>query len=123
MGLGPHGTSLLARMGRSTDPISLEALILDREARGQARMIARIRHAEKHKAKVKPLAPVEAMYKEPGKEHERWWIWTGEKPLNFRRKDGVVILFTLGGAYSSQTLREAGFKLPKLPSKKERKAG
>ena len=113
MGLGPHGTFLLARMGRSASPISLEALILDREARGQARMIARIQYAKKHKAKVKPLAPVEAMYKKPGKLHQRWWVWIGETILSKELYKDV--------AYTSEAIRAAGFKLPKLPTKGDKK--
>lgn len=111
MGLGPHRTSLLERVGKPTGPISLEALIMDREARGQARMIARIRHATKHKAKVKPLAPVEPTIKIKGQD--RCWFWVGETILSKE-------LFK-GYNYTTTFIRSAGFKLPRLSPKKEKK--
>src|SRR3990167_915592 len=113
MGLGPHGTSLLARMGRSASPISLEALILDREARGQARMIARIQYARKHKAKVKPLAPVVPYSKRKGEEREREWIGETIESKNLYK----------GAIYSDRYIRAAGFRLPKLPIKGSKKDG
>lgn len=106
MGLGPHSSSLLKRASRSAEPISLLEVQADQGYRSRARIAARISHAAKHKAKVKPLAPVEETdYKLP-ETNERLWKWTGEqRPAK---------LIPLGWFYTSVELRNAGFKLPKL---------
>ena len=100
-------------MGKPTGPITLEALIMDRESRSQARMIARIQYTKKHKAKVKPLAPVIPYSKRKGEEREREWIGENIESKNLYK----------GSVYSDSYIRKQGFKLPKLPPKKERKDG
>lgn len=113
MGLGPHGTSLLKRLGKSTEPSELLEIQLDQIARGEARKLARIRYGMKHKAKVKPLAPVEETNEGKVNKGERLWEWVGE---TIASKE----LFA-GQLYSSGFIRKVGFKLPKLQKLKGKK--
>ena len=87
----------------------LEVLI-DQRRRGDARRLARIRYATKHKVAKKPLAPVEAWShttKDENGRVVRWWKWTGVQTERF----------FAGELYTSAELRAAGFKLPKLKPK------
>lgn len=83
--------------------------MLNQATRGEARKLARIRYGMKHKAKIKPLAPVEeTTLKEPISK-ARYWRWVGEiMPLK-----GLVP----GELYIAGELRVAGFKLPRLKCK------
>jgi hypothetical protein len=109
MGLGPHGSSLLQRLGRSMEPPELLAIVMDQASRGEARKLARIRYGMKHKAKVKPLAPVEETWMKDIVTGEHLWIWLGE---NLISKGLLVNLL-----YRASFIRKAGFKLPKLKGK------
>ena len=116
MELGPQGTSLLQRLGKEPDPPEALRIALDQAERSETRRLARIRYGAKHKAKVKPLAPVE----ERGitiinGEKKRMWAWVGEKlPAKLT---SILMPNASEVIYSSEELREAGFKLPKLKRK------
>jgi hypothetical protein len=109
MGLGPHGSSLLQRLGRSTEPPELLEIVLDQSSRNEARKLARIRYGMKHKAKVKPLAPVEESSIKSTPEGKRCWVWIGE--------DIPSKALEQAGFYTSDYIRSMGFKLPKLKGK------
>jgi len=111
MGLGPHGSSLLERLGRPTEPGGDTLWIqIDQQERGEARMQARIRHQQKHKTPKKPEAPVRPLeYKIEGKRH---WLWEGE---DIPSKE----LFRTCH-YSPERIRAAGFKLPRLQKQKKK---
>ena len=110
MGLGPHGASLQARVGRRTETMGELELLVDQRDRGEARMRARIRHAAKHRTPAKPLAPVEEtdskIAVDFGRRQARLWIWRGEAIPS----KGLVA----GEPYRGDEIRNAGFKLPKL---------
>lgn len=102
-GLGPNNSSLLERTGHAFE-MTLDWLEMDRQERGQARKVAAIKWAMKHKKQSKPLAPVEeSSVKRLGK---RLWIWLGED--NGMKK---------GELYGADVIRGYGFKLPKLKKK------
>lgn len=110
MGMGPKGTSLLARLGRPTEPLGDTLWIqIDQQERGEARMRARIRYGEKHKTPKKPLAPVEQTNEKHPGDGARLWKWIGEEIAS----KGLLP----GDLYASDQIREAGFKTPKLTKK------
>ena len=109
MGLGPHGTSLLQRVGRPTEPPGAFELSIEQSNRTEARKEARIRYARKHKAKVKPMAPVEETNVKDMSTKERWWRWIGENITS----QGIETL----SYYTGKQIRKAGFKLPRLQKK------
>lgn len=111
MGLGPHGSSLLARLGKVPgltwpEPFSMQMEQIDRQ---EARRDAAIRHAMKHKTPAKPLAPVAPLPKVKGLP--RRWEWTGESMPS----KGLI----QGLEYDTDVIREAGFKLPAIGGKKK----
>lgn len=111
MGLGPGGKScLLDRVGRGTLPTE-DWIAMEQTERGDARRLARIRHAMKHKAVKKPEAPVEAVEKAIG--IERQWTWIGESIGSKGLLHGKI--------YIGAEVRKAGFRLPKLKKKKKAK--
>jgi hypothetical protein len=83
---------------------------MEQMERTEQRKAARVRYALKHKAKVKPLAPVEQV-DHKGLEGKRIWTWQGEDIASKTLFHGCV--------YTSERIRKEGFKLPKL--KKEGK--
>lgn len=104
MGLGPGGTGLMERLGLAVP--SSDWLLIERQERGELRRQARIRHAGKTKAKVKPLAPVADAGKPKGQE--RQWKWEGES----------VGEMTMGSLWTTSQLRAKGFKLPTVGKRK-----
>ncbi len=110
MGLGPQRSSLLQRLDRQAGPPQdTDWYEMEQQERTQARQAARIRHAMKHKAKVRPLAPVrELEYKVEGK---RRWLWVGEEIASKGLYRTVH--------YSPEEICAAGFKLPKLVKKEK----
>jgi len=109
-GLGPNGSSLLERVGKQFE-MTLDWLILDRQERGQARKIATIRYATKHKKQQKPLAPVKESDLKSIPEGNRLWIWQGEVIESKGLQPSL--------SYSSEYIRKCGFRLPKLKKKVE----
>src|SRR3990167_5743891 len=107
-GLGPNNTSLLERTGKAFE-MTLDWLEMDRQERGQARRVAVIKWATKHKKQQKPSAPVEETEEGKINKGERLWKWIGEA---IPTKE----LFA-GHLYSSSYLRLYGFRLPKLKTK------
>lgn len=77
---------------------------MEQQNRTATRKQASIRHATKHKAPVKPLAPAKWYSKIDG---EHWWTWEGE-PIESKS-------LVPGSCYSTAELRKKGFKIPKLP--------
>ena len=111
MGLGPNGSSLFRRLGRSEAPPEEDFWIeLEQEDRSSARELSRIAYFSRHKKPPKPLAPVEQVDKKT--EGVRVWRWTGETIVS----KGLI----QGELYWGTFLREMGFKLPPL-KKKEKK--
>ena len=108
-GLGPNGTSLIQRVGRIEDPqfLGVQWIEMEQKARGKARLIARIKHQQKHKMVKKPEAPVLPLGDEKGEK--RVWLWNGESI-------GSKSLYN-GYEYLGSEIRSAGFKLPKLMKK------
>lgn len=111
MGLGPHNSSLLNRVDAPLTILDDRSIIADMEKeqqrRNKARLIGRIRYAQKHKKPGKPLAPVEDTgFAVKFGFRRRAWKWVGETILT----EG---LFT-GYCYSTTELRAKGYKLPKL---------
>lgn len=80
---------------------------MEQGERGQLRRAAALGHAKKHKAPVKPLAPVAPAEKLKGQT--RRWNWIGEDIPSKGLRKGVQ--------YEAKIIREAGFKLPKLEKK------
>lgn len=113
MGLGPHGSSLLERLERSTEPgVDTLWIQIDQQERGEARMLARIRYQQRHKAPKKPEAPVEPVpLKKKGIERE--WTWVGE-PIPSKKLETL-------GVYFGSEIRAVGFKLPKLQKQLKKK--
>ena len=109
MGLGPNGASLLDRTGQPAqvwrDPFAMQ---LEQQDRREARQEKAIWHAMHRAQPRKPEAPVVVIKKAKGEV--RCWMWEGEdipsKPLY------------KGTVYTSEQIRKAGFKLPKVGAKK-----
>ena len=102
MGLGPRGSSLLARLGR---PLAVDDMFIaiDQVDRSQMRLASRIKASQKKAPK--PLAPLEQTG-EKSPEGERLWKWVGEAIAS----KGLEV----DKLYSSDYIRGVGFKLPKL---------
>jgi len=72
-----------------------------------------MRYQQKHKTPKKPEAPVEPQPKLKGIDRD--WVWVGESiPSKNLHRDGH---------YSGETIRKAGFKLPKLQKQKKKGKG
>ena len=105
LGLGPNGTSLLARIAAPapvwSNPFAMQ---LEAQERGEARQAKAQWHRQKHAAQRKPEAPVTALPKVKGQE--RGWVWNGESMPSKSLYNGQV--------YTATAIRKAGFKLPVL---------
>lgn len=114
MGLGPlHDDSLLRRLGRTKGVLDAWWIELEQMERTAARQQARLKYAAKHKAPVKPLAPVQQYDEKLAAGKERLWLWIGEDiPSKQLARDYY---------YTSGRIRTAGFKLPKLVKVKKEK--
>src|SRR3989304_589035 len=104
MGLGPHSSSLLDRTGQPAqpwrDPFAMQ---LEQQDRREARQLKAIWHAQHRAQPKKPEAPVVGLKKM--KDQPRLWTWIGETI----ESKGMLHQ----GTYSTETIRKAGFKLPK----------
>mgnify|MGYP001592563862 CR=1 FL=1 len=105
MGLGPHQTSLLARIAAPapvwSNPFAMQ---MEVQERGEARREKAQWHRQKHAAQRKPEAPVLPLGKAKGQE--RGWLWNGESMPSKGLHNGH--------AYTAAQVRKAGFKLPVL---------
>lgn len=108
MGMGPGSSSLLRRLERAEGPPEDDFwYAMEQQDRQEQRKAARIRYAQKHKAKKKPLAPVGQTEEKFG--GERCWVWQGEDIESKKLKQGLL--------YTSKEIRSKGFKLPPLAKK------
>ena len=108
VGLGSNQTSLLERVGKKFE-MTLDWLEMDRQERGQARKIAAIKWSMKHKKQQKPVAPVEQCDDRFSEEGKRLWIWKGEDIPS----KSIQYAYML----TSDQIRKAGFRCPKLKKK------
>ena len=105
MGIGPHGESVLVRTGKKsildmTVEEGMMLVLLDRAERTEKRQRARVRFFSSKPKVVKQVAKVEYAYTK-GKVH--YWKWEG------------------GEVMEGDKVREAGFKIPRLPKVKDRR--
>ncbi len=97
-GMGPGGLSLLQRLSKASEPAQDTLWYqMEQAGRQEQRVAARIRWSQKHRAKLKPLAPATWDW------DKKAYIWEGEEIESKHLKQRE--------SYSAGDLRAAGFKV------------